>query len=92
LGIAITDMINAGYLVNMTTETTILFAWIILEERLPALKVVTVFFMSLGAYLLTTKGQVLIPKTADIIILGACVCLSFGAVLVRKFLKTSRPT
>jgi len=69
LGIAITDTINAGYLVKLTMVTTILFTWIILEERLTALKVVIVFFMSLGAYLLTTKDQVLIPKTADIFFL-----------------------
>jgi drug/metabolite transporter (DMT)-like permease len=47
-----------------------------------------VFSMLFGAYLLTTKGQVLLPKIGDLFILSACVCWSIGNVLVRKILKT----
>lgn len=87
IGIALTDAINAGFLVKLATVTTLMFAWIILKEKLSALKVATVFLMLLGAYLLTTKGQVLIPRPGDFFLLSACVCWSFGNVLVRKFLK-----
>jgi len=87
IGIALTDAINAGFLVKLTTVTTIIFAWIFLKERLSTLKVLTVFLMLFGAYLLTTKAQVLIPRTGDFFLLGACVCWSFGTVLVRRFLK-----
>ena len=47
-----------------------------------------VFTMLSGAYLLTTKGEILLPKIGDLFILSACVCWSLGNVLVRKFLKT----
>jgi drug/metabolite transporter (DMT)-like permease len=87
IGIAFTDAINAGFLVKLTTVTTILFAWLILKERLSTLKVVTVLLMLIGAYLITTQGKILIPKTGDLFLLGACVCWSFGTVLVRRFLK-----
>jgi drug/metabolite transporter (DMT)-like permease len=87
-GIALTDAINAGFLVKLTVVTTILFAWVILKESMSALKGLTVFLMLLGAYLLTTRGQVLIPKAGDFLLLGACVCWSLGTVLVRKFLKS----
>jgi drug/metabolite transporter (DMT)-like permease len=87
VGIALTNAINAGFLVKLTTVSTILFAWILLKERLSVLKVVIVFMMLLGAYLLTTKAQVLIPTTGDLFILGACVCWSLGTVLVRMVLK-----
>ena len=43
--------------------------------------------MLLGAYLLTTQGQVIIPRIGDLYLMGACVCWSFGTVLVRRFLK-----
>jgi drug/metabolite transporter (DMT)-like permease len=88
IGISMTAAINAGFLVKLATVTTILFASLILNERLTALKIFTVIAMLSGAYLLTTKGQVLLPQVGDLFILSACVCWSFGNVLVRKFLKT----
>ena len=87
VGIALTDAINAGFLVKFTTVTTILFAWIMLKEKISPLKVVTLILMFLGVYLLTTRGQILIPKPGDIFLIAACVCWSLGSVLVRKFLK-----
>ena len=88
IGIALTDAVNAGFLVKMATVTTLFFAWIILNEKLTPLKILTVFVMISGAYLLTTKGQVLLPRIGDLFILGACFCWSLGNVLVRKFLKS----
>lgn len=88
IGIAMTDAINAGFLVKLATVTTILFAWLILNENLSALKLAVMLAMLSGAYLLTTKGQSLLPKIGDLFILGACVCWSLGNVLVRKILRT----
>ena len=86
IGIAMTNAINAGFLVKLATVTTIVFAWLILGERLSKLKVIVVFVMLFGAYLLTTKGQSLLPHVGDLFILGACVCWSLGNVLVKKAL------
>lgn len=91
IGIALTDAINAGFLVKLTTVTTILFAWIFLKEKMSLIKVVVVLMMLSGAYLLTTQAQVLIPKAGDLFLLGACVCWSLGTVLVRMFLR-DQPT
>jgi drug/metabolite transporter (DMT)-like permease len=88
IGISLTDAINAGFLVKLTTVTTILFAWLILKERMSSLKLAILFMMLFGAYLLTTKGQSLLPRVGDLFILGACICWSLGSVLVRKNLKT----
>jgi len=88
IGIAWTDAINAGFLVKIATVTTVIFAWLILKESISGLKIATVFLMLFGAYLLTTKGQTLLPKVGDLFILGACVCWSMGSVLVRKTLRT----
>jgi len=41
-----------------------------------------------GAYLLTTKGQTLLPRIGDLYILAACVCWSLGTVLVKKALNS----
>ena len=87
IGIAWTDAINAGFLVKLATVTTVFFAWLILKESISGLKIATVCAMLFGAYLLTTKGQSLLPKVGDLFILAACVCWSMGSVLVRKALK-----
>ena len=86
--IALTDAINAGFLVKLATVTTILFAWLLLREDLSGFKLTVMFVMLFGAYLLTTKGQSLLPRIGDLLILGACVCWSLGNVLVRKVLRT----
>ena len=88
IGIAWTDAINAGFLVKIATVTTVFFAWLILKESISGLKIAIVFLMLFGAYLLTTKGQTLLPRKGDLFILGACVCWSMGSVLVRKTLRT----
>jgi len=88
IGISLTSAINAGFLVKLSTVTTILFAWLILKERLTVIKILMVLSMLTGAYLLTTKGQILLPRIGDLFILGACVCWSLGNVLIRKYLKS----
>jgi drug/metabolite transporter (DMT)-like permease len=88
IGISLTEAINAGFLVKLATVSTILFSWLILKERLTVIKILMVITMLSGAYMLTTKGQVLLPRIGDLFILAACVCWSLGNVLVRKFLKT----
>jgi drug/metabolite transporter (DMT)-like permease len=88
IGIALTEAINAGFLVKLATVTTIIFAWLILKEKLSRFKIFVVIAMLSGAYLLTTKGQSLLPRPGDLFILGACFCWSLGNVLVRKTLRT----
>jgi drug/metabolite transporter (DMT)-like permease len=87
IGISLTSAINAGFLVKLSTVTTVLFAWLILKERLTVIKILMVFSMLSGAYLLTTKGQMLLPRIGDLFIFGACLCWSLGNVLIRKYLK-----
>ena len=81
IGIALTDAINAGFLVKLATVTTILFAWLILKENLSGLKIAVVFVMLFGAYLLTTKGQSLLPRVGDLFILASLCLLVTGECL-----------
>ena len=90
IGIALTETINAGFLVKLATVSTTLFAWWMLGEKVTWRKSLLLLSMLAGAYLLTTKGQNLYPRTGDLFILGACVFWSLGNVLVRKVLR-ARP-
>lgn len=87
VGIALTNAINAGFLVKLSTVTTTLFAWVILKERMSLRKMIVILTALSGAYLLTTKGMAILPQIGDIFILLACFCWSLGNVTVRSLLK-----
>lgn len=86
-GIALTTAINAGFLVRFVMVTTILFAWLFLKERLTKSKIIALGIMLIGAYLVSTKGGMLVPHLGDFLIVGACVCWSIGTVFYKKYLK-----
>lgn len=86
-GTALTSAINAGFLVQFSTVTTTLLAWLILKEKLTYSKIVTVILILFGSFLLTTKGQLIVPQIGDTLILLACLSWSIGNVLVRQTLK-----
>lgn len=88
-GVALTSAVNAGFLVKFALVTTILLAWIFLKEKMTATKAISASIMILGGYLLSTKGQSLIPQIGDILIVLACFAWSIGNILVRKAIKDS---
>lgn len=88
-GIALTSAVNAGFLSKFATVTTIIFAWLILREKITKSKLISIFIMIVGVFLVTTKGQAIIPQIGDTLIILACASFSLGNVLIRKFLKNN---
>lgn len=88
-GVALTSAVNAGFLVKFALVTTILLAWIFLKEKMTVTKMISASIMILGGYLLSTKGQSLVPQVGDILIVLACLAWSIGNILVRKAIKDS---
>lgn len=88
-GIQLTTAINAGFLSQFTVVAGTLLAWIILSEKMTFSKVVSIGIIILGSFLLTTKGQFIIPHSGDLLILLACVAWSLGGVIIRKMLKNT---
>jgi len=86
-GIAYTTAINAGFLAKFSTVATIFFAWLILGERLTKSKMASAFIMLVGVYLMTTRGQRIVPHFGDTLILLSCVAFALGNVLVRRVLR-----
>lgn len=85
-GMALTAAINAGFLVKFALVTTILLAWIFLEEAMTRTKILVVGMMVLGGYLISTKGQSIVPQLGDVLIILACLSWSTGNILVKKAL------
>jgi len=88
-GTATTSAVNVGFLGKFATVTTIIFAWLILKEKLTKSKLISVAIMIVGVFLITTGGKMIIPQAGDILILLACLSWSLGNVLIRKFIKNN---
>lgn len=88
-GVALTSAVNAGFLVKFALVTTILLAWIFLKEKMTVTKSVSALIMILGGYLISTKGQTIVPQIGDVLIILACLSWSIGNILVRKAIKNN---
>lgn len=89
-GIQLTTAINAGFLMQFTTVTIILFAWLLLGEKITISKIISVIFILVGTFLLITKGELTSPHVGDILIILACIAWGLGGVLTRKILKHTK--
>ncbi len=86
-GVALTSAVNAGFLVKFALVTTIILAWIFLKEKMTWIKALAVLIMVFGSYLISTKGQPIIPQIGDFLIVLACFSWSTANILVRKAIK-----
>lgn len=88
-GVALTSAVNAGFLVKFALVTTTVLAWIFLKEKMTWVKFIAVLVMLFGNFLISTKGQSIIPQTGDLLIIVACICWSVGNILIRNTLKNN---
>lgn len=86
-GISLTAAINAAFLIQFTTVTTSLLAWLVLKEKMTTSKLFTIITIMVGTFFLITKGQLISPHIGDILILLACLSWSSGNILIKKILK-----
>lgn len=89
-GISLTSAVNVGFLIQFTTVTTSTLAWLILKEKMPLSKIITIIIIMFGTFLLITKGQLITPHVGDILILLACLSWSTGNILVKKLLNKNK--
>lgn len=86
-GIQLTTAINAGFLFQFDIALTIIFAWLLLKEKLDVTKILMLILILIGTFLLTTNGQWIVPHLGDIFILLASAFFALTTVLLRKLFK-----
>lgn len=86
-GLALSTATNYGFLVKLATVFTIIFAFFFLGEPLSKKKWFFVLVSILGAYFLSTRGNLLTPHMGDILIILSAVGYSSATIIVRKVLK-----
>lgn len=89
-GLKYSTSINFGFIIKSTVVFSVILAWIFLKERMNTKKLLLILILLIGAYFISTKGQIITPKIGDLIILAAALCLS-GANVMAKPLFVSHP-
>jgi len=87
IGLSFSTSINYGFIVKTTVVFTILLAHFFLKEKITKTKTSLVIILLLGAYLISTKGQTLIPQIGDILILLAALGYSISNIIVKQLSK-----
>jgi drug/metabolite transporter (DMT)-like permease len=87
-GLSMTTATNASFLMSLSSVAAVIFAYFLLKEQAPKRFYFVVTVMILGVYLVTTKGERLLPQTGDIILF--CLAFLIGSMQVygKKVLKT----
>jgi drug/metabolite transporter (DMT)-like permease len=86
-GVKFTTAANAGFLFQIDIALTIIFAWMLLHEKLTRTKITMLLLILTGTFFLTTNGKLIIPHIGDILIILASSCFAINTILVRKLFK-----
>jgi drug/metabolite transporter (DMT)-like permease len=87
-GLSMTTATNASFLMSLSSVAAVIFAFFLLKEQAPKRFYFVAIIMIMGVYLVTTKGEQLLPQTGDIIIFCLAFLIGFMQVYGKKVLKT----
>lgn len=87
IGLSYTTATNSAFLNQAGSIFTIILAFFLLKEELNRDKILAIILVIIGAFLLTTKGNMSVPNQGDILIIIGCVFFSIATIILRKFLR-----
>lgn len=87
-GLSYTSATNASFIMSLSSVAAVFFAYFFLGEKACRGFYGVVIFMIAGVYLVSTKGERLIPQKGDLIILGLVFLIGFMQVYGKKVLRT----
>ncbi|MBN2422415.1 DMT family transporter [Candidatus Woesearchaeota archaeon] len=86
VGLKLSFATNYGFIIKTATFFVVIFAFLILKEKISFKKMILLFCLLLGSYFISTKGESLIPALGDIFIISAALCFALVAVLSKKII------
>ncbi|MFC1615712.1 DMT family transporter [Patescibacteria group bacterium] len=87
LGLQKSTAINYSFLIQTTVFFTPVFAFFFLKEHLKPFKMVLIFTLLIGVYLVSTNGELILPKTGDLYILFSTIAISTSVILTKIALR-----
>lgn len=90
-GLKLSNSINYSFLMKTGIIYTLTFAAIFLKEKFGPRKLLLMFGLLIGAYLISTAGEIIIPKRGDILISLSAFSFSISTILLKKLTKNINP-
>jgi len=87
LGLQESTAINYSFLIQTTVFFTPVIAFFFLKEHFKPFKILLIFMLLLGAYLVSTNGELILPKTGDLYILLGAIAVSSSVILTKISLR-----
>jgi drug/metabolite transporter (DMT)-like permease len=92
LALKYTTAVNFSFLIRSIVLFTIIFAWIFFKEKITAKKLVLVFLILAGSFLLTTQGKGFVFQKGDIFTLIEAATIAFvNNILVKVTVSKMHP-
>lgn len=86
-GLSYTTATNAAFIMSLSSVSAVMFAYFLLREKAPQHFYIVVLLMIVGVYLVSTKGESILPHKGDLIILGLVFLIGFMQVYGKKVLR-----
>lgn len=90
-GLGLSTLVNYGFLIKTTVVFTVFLSAAFLGEGLSARKLLLVIILLSGAFLLSTRGESLVPMRGDLFIVFTAFVLSLGNVLSKPIVRSLDP-
>jgi drug/metabolite transporter (DMT)-like permease len=88
LGLNLSTSINYGFIIKTSAVFTVIIAnfWFH-DEKIDIQKTILSVFFMVGAYLVATNGQLIVPNVGDILIFGGAVCLGVSNNMIKVLVR-----
>lgn len=83
-GLRLSSSINYSFLIKSSLIFSILLAFILLKENLGKAKIFLMLVFIIGVYLVTTGGEIIIPRIGDLLIIIAAFTLSCATIVQKQ--------
>lgn len=90
LGVSLSTAMNAAFINELRSMFTIIFAFLLIGERIKKHAYLITMGMLFGAFLLTTNGKIIIPQTGDIFLLIMAAALGFTNAFAKYIMRKAR--
>lgn len=87
LGLKYTTVTNYSFLIQTGVFFTAMLAFFFLKENLKPMKVALLGMLLVGVYLITTKGNLVVPAQGDLLVLLAALAYAITSVLAKIALR-----
>jgi drug/metabolite transporter (DMT)-like permease len=85
-GLKLSSAINFGFLIKLAMVFNVFLAYFFLREKITHKKLFYMILILIGAYFLSTNGDMLVPQIGDLFIIGSALCYAVATAISKPLL------